>query len=162
MFLGLGSLVGLVALSSCSSIDKPAASVNGVEIPMDSFESDLAAVQTGLGPAPSDDPATSTPTSLVTADGSLARNLLTAQIQLELLDGEIERAGGSITDADRAEAESQLAQTQAGWDTSPERFRRSSPSTSPPRPPSAASPPRPRRTSPRTTRTASRRPASPA
>ncbi|HEY5876997.1 MAG TPA: peptidylprolyl isomerase [Ilumatobacteraceae bacterium] len=123
VLIGLGSLVGLVALSSCSSIDKPAASVNGVEIPMDSFESDLAAVQTGLGPAPSDDPATSTTSSLVTADGSLARNLLTAQIQLELLDSEIERAGGSITDADRAEAESQLAQTQAGWDTSPERFQ---------------------------------------
>ena len=122
-FLGLGSLVALVALSSCSSIDKPAASVNGADIPMDSFESDLAAVQTGLGPAPSDDPATSTPSSLVTADGSLARNLLTAQIQLELLDREIDEAGGGITDADRADAQTQLAQTQAGWDTSPERFR---------------------------------------
>jgi foldase protein PrsA len=122
-FLGIGSLVALVALSSCSSIDTPAASVNGVDIPMDSFESDLAAVQTGLGPQPSDDPATSTPTSLVTADGSLARNLLTAQIQLELLDREIDQTGGAVTDADRADAQGQLAQTQAGWDTSPERFR---------------------------------------
>jgi len=123
VFVGLGSLVGLVALSSCSSIDQPAASVNGVEIPMDTFESDLAAVQVGLGPVPSDDPATSTPTSLVTADGSLARNLLTAQIQLELLNDEIDQAGESITDEDRTGAQSQLAQQQAGWDTSPERFR---------------------------------------
>lgn len=122
MFLGLGVLAGLV-LSSCSSIDKPAASVNGVEISMDTFESDLAAVQAGLGPAASDDPATSTPTSVVTGDGSLARNLLTAAIQRELLDGEIERSGATVTDDDRASAQSQLAQQQAGWDSSPERFQ---------------------------------------
>jgi peptidyl-prolyl cis-trans isomerase C len=119
-------MAGFLALTSCSSVDRPAATVNGADISMDTFESDLAAVQEGLGPAQpaaGDTADSTTATSLVTADGSLARNLLTAAIQLELLEAELTRAGVTITDGDRTAAAGQLAQQQAGWDTAPERFR---------------------------------------
>ena len=116
----VGTIAALSAVTACSA-SSPAATVDGVEIPMDTFEADLAAVQAGLGSVNSDP--TAPTTSVVTGDGELARNLLEAAIRLEIVRAEIERTGGTISDEDRAAAEAQLAQQQPNWETAPERFR---------------------------------------
>jgi len=61
--------------------------------------------------------------SVVTASGDLARNLLEAAIRLEVVTVEIESEGGTVSEEDLAAAEAQLAAQQPNWDTAPERFR---------------------------------------
>lgn len=112
-------LGAVIALSSCSTVDPPAATVNGTDISMADFESAAEAVQAyNLSQQGTDS------TEVSTVPGELARRVLTVQIELELAKGELARLGTPLTDEQRADEETALAASSPQeWEQAPEAFR---------------------------------------
>ena len=110
--LAVAAVGGLVILSSCSSVDKPAATVNGYEISMDSFEA-VALGDPGRQPDPAAAPDDTTPApNAARADGEAARGGLTGQILAQLFNEAASEGGRPVTDADRAAVSESLADEQ--------------------------------------------------
>ncbi len=106
--LAAAALAG-VALASCSSVDKPAATVNGHEISMTSWED---VVKGDPARQPNPDAATDDTTPVpndAKADGEGARSALTGQILAQLFNDAANEGGRPVTDADRAGVAESLA-----------------------------------------------------
>ncbi len=100
-------LGALVALSSCSSVDRPAATVDGHKITMEQFESVAKGGQAARSAAAAAEPE-GTIANLSFAVGDDARNTLTGQIYTELYSKAAADVGHPITDTDRATVAAQL------------------------------------------------------
>ncbi len=108
------------ALSSCSTVDAPAAIVNGHTISMKDYRDLLDAVEASnaRAAAANASPDQTTTTALDGVYGAdQARSVLGAMIGMRLIGDELARLGAPVTDEQRAETETQLkAGDPAGWD----------------------------------------------
>jgi parvulin-like peptidyl-prolyl isomerase len=103
-FRSLAALVGVLLLSSCAVVDRPAASVGGSDLDDGTFRDVLAARAQG-------DP---------TVSANVARQLLTDWIESRVLVDALAQLGGAVTEADLAEAEARRAEGDPGWAALPE------------------------------------------
>lgn len=94
--LSLTAVVAAVALSGCATFsdNDAAATVNGVEISRDDFETVLKAFTTSAGGAGSEDPASGT------VDAALGRQVLDLLIRAEASERYLDAAGESVSDGD--------------------------------------------------------------
>jgi hypothetical protein len=106
------ALGGLVSLTACSTVDKPAATVNGVEIPMSSFAKDVDALaaselgKQGVGFVDAD--------RVGFTDGDATRQWMQLQVFGELTT-QILAANGEALPADQVEATRAEFANSGGW-----------------------------------------------
>lgn len=118
LVLAAGALGAAVLFSSCSTVDKPFATVNGVELDGDAFEA-LAEDQTIAEFTQAT--ATGVPDGVLF--GPAARSVASLMVQSELVRQANEERGVTISEAARAEQEDVLAQNLPSWGNASEPTR---------------------------------------
>jgi hypothetical protein len=111
------ALGGLVSLSACSTVDKPAATVNGVEIPMSEFAAEVKALQAtelgekGIG-------FVLDPSRPQSSSGDATREWLQLRI-FETLTDQVVAESGQPLPADQLETARASFVSSKGWDQLP-------------------------------------------
>ena len=109
--------VGGIVLSSCSSVESTAATVNGTRIPMDRLESiikdyKLVGVANAAADGATADTPSTTPAGEATATGNVARGMLSVEIRRNLYTDALAAANRPVTADDLTQAETAISQSQ--------------------------------------------------